>query len=70
MSVLVSAQMISKKAYLALVFRLPISLLPLSITTELQSNWSAIWDAIQLLEHYPELREQAMWRSALISMVS
>ena len=63
MTVLISAQMISKKAYLASVFRLPISLL-LSLTTEFKSNQSAIWDLIQLLEHYPELGEQAMWCSA------
>ena len=42
----------------------------LSPQYELQFNLFAIWDSIKLLEHYPELGGQAMWRSALISMVS
>ena len=42
----------------------------LSLQLELQFNRFAIWDSIQLLEHYPELGGQAMWHSALISMAS
>ena len=42
----------------------------LSLQYELQFNLFAIWDSTQLLQHYPELGGQAMWLSALISMVS
>ena len=36
----------------------------LSLQHELQSNRSAIWDSIQLLEQYPELAVKAMCHSA------